>query len=223
MRMRRKKHLDEKLARCDNLFSFPHVNGDVREAIRQPEYIDLAEYFGNENPVHMEVGCGKGQFVAEIAARNPGINYVAVEINKNVISMACQKAMEKGLRNILFLQGGAELLQKYIRPGTIGRVYLNFSCPYPKTTYANRRLTNVRYLEIYRDLCTPGAEIHQKTDNMHFFEYSIEQFTAAGYQLKNVSLDLHHSDFEGNIVTEYENRFASMGMPIYRLEAFLRT
>ena len=110
MRMRRKKHLDEKLARCDNLFSFPHVNGDVRKAIRQSEYIDLAEYFGNENPVHMEVGCGKGQFVAEIAARNPGINYVAVEINKNVISMACQKAMEKGLRNILFLQGGAELL-----------------------------------------------------------------------------------------------------------------
>ena len=221
MRMRRKKHLEEKLAQCDNLFCFPHVDGDVRASVRQPEYIDLTEYFGSEHPVHMEIGCGKGQFIAELAARCPDVNYIAVEINKNVISMACQKAMQAGLRNILFLQGGAELLQKYIRPGSIGRIYLNFSCPYPKTTYANRRLTNIRFLEIYRELCAPGAEIHQKTDNMHFFEYSIEQFSAAGYRLKNISLDLHHSSFEGNIVTEYENRFSSMGMPIYRLEAFI--
>ena len=220
MRMRRKKHLEEKLAQCDNLFCFPHVTGDVREMIRQPEYIDLAAYFGNDNPVQMEIGCGKGQFVTELAKRCPEINFIAVEIDRNVISMSCRKAMDNGLRNILFLQGGAELLQKYIRPGSVDRIYLNFSCPYPKTTYANRRLTNVRFLAIYRDLCVPGAEIHQKTDNMHFFEYSIEQFSSAGYRLKNISLDLHHSGFEGNIVTEYENRFASMGMPIYRLEAY---
>lgn len=221
MRMRRKKHLEEKLALCDNLICFPHVESDVREAVRQKEYIDFRSCFGNDNPVHMEIGCGKGQFVTELAARFPDVNFIAVEVNRNVIWMACQKAMEKGLRNVLFLQGGAELLQKYIRPGSIGRVYLNFSCPYPKTTYANRRLTNVRYLEIYKDLCAPGAEIHQKTDNMHFFEYSIEQFTSAGYKLKNVSLDLHNSGFEGNIVTEYENRFASLGQPIYRQEAYL--
>ena len=221
MRMRRKKHLDEKLSRCDNLICFPHVDSDVRETVKQKEYIDLVSYFGNDHPVHMEIGCGKGQFVTELAARCPEINFIAVEVNRNVIWMACQKAMERGLRNVLFLQGGAELLQKYIRPAGVGRIYLNFSCPYPKVTYANRRLTNVRYLEIYKDLCAPGAEIHQKTDNMHFFEYSIEQFTLAGYKLKNVSLDLHHSGFEDNIVTEYENRFASLGQPIYRLEAYL--
>lgn len=220
MRMRRKKHLEEKLAQCDNLICFPHVDSDVREAVLTKEYLDYAAVFGNDHPVHMEIGCGKGQFVTELAARHPELNFIAVEVNRNVISMACHKAMEMGLSNVLFLQGGAELLQKYIPSGSIGRIYLNFSCPYPKATYANRRLTNRKYLEIYQDICAEGAEIHQKTDNMHFFEYSIEQFTAAGYKLKNVSLDLHASDFEGNIVTEYENRFASMGMPIYRLEAY---
>ena len=220
MRMRRKKHLEEKLAQCDNLICFPHVDSDVREAVLTKEYLDYAAVFGNDHPVHMEIGCGKGQFVTELAARHPELNFIAVEVNRNVVSMACHKAMEMGLTNVLFLQGGAELLQKYIPSGSIGRIYLNFSCPYPKATYANRRLTNPKYLEIYQDICAEGAEIYQKTDNMHFFEYSIEQFTAAGYKLKNVSLDLHASDFEGNIVTEYENRFASMGMPIYRLEAY---
>ena len=98
---------------------------------------------------------------------------------------------------------------------------VNFSCPYPKGSYKNHRLTNGRFLAIYRDLLEADAEVHQKTDNMHFFEYSIEEFSKAGWQLKNISLDLHHSDFEGNIVTEYEQRFASQGCPIYRLEAFL--
>lgn len=222
MRMRRKKHLEEKLARCDNLLCFPHVESDVRTAVLEKEYIDFRAHFGNDHPVHMEIGCGKGQFITELAARCPEINFIAVEVNRNVISMACQKAMDEGLKNVLFLQGGAEMLQKYIPSGSIGRLYLNFSCPYPKASYVNRRLTHPRYLEIYRDLLAKGAEIHQKTDNMHFFEYSIEQFTACGYRLKNVSLDLHHSDFEGNIVTEYENRFASQGLPIYRLEAYRR-
>ena len=220
MRMRRKKNLEEKLALCNNLICFPHVESDVREEILAKEYIDLSAYFGNDHPVYMEVGCGKGQFITELAERRPDLNFIAVEINRNVVWMACQKAMQKGLSNILFLQGSAAMLQKYVRPASIGRIYLNFSCPYPKATYANRRLTNQRFLSIYRDLCAPGAEIHQKTDNMHFFEYSIEQFTAAGYKLKNVSLDLHRSGFEDNIITEYEYRFASMGQPIYRLEAY---
>lgn len=120
-----------------------------------------------------------------------------------------------------FLHVGAEVLQKYIRPGTIGRIYLNFSCPFPKKAYENKRLTNVRFLTIYKDLLAPGAEIHQKTDNMHFFEFSLEQYSLAGYKLKNVSLDLHASGFEENIITEYEQRFLSQGLPIYRLEAYL--
>ena len=110
---------------------------------------------------------------------------------------------------------------KFIPEKSIELLYLNFSCPYPKARYARHRLTHRFFLDIYRNMLTDEAEIHQKTDNMHFFEFSIEQFTLGGFILKNISLDLHNSDFEGNIETEYEHRFASLGQPIYRLEAKL--
>jgi tRNA (guanine-N7-)-methyltransferase len=99
---------------------------------------------------------------------------------------------------------------------------LNFSCPFPKAAYASHRLTHQNFLEIYKEIMKKGSEIHQKTDNMHFFEFSIEHFTKSGFALKNVSLDLHNSDFEGNIVTEYEQKFVSQGLPIYRLVAKMK-
>ena len=101
-------------------------------------------------------------------------------------------------------------------------IYLNFSCPFPKHRHIAHRLTNPLFLEIYKKILKPDGVICQKTDNMHFFEYSIEQFSLCDFRLSNISLDLHNSDFEGNIVTEYENKFASMGYPIYRLEARLK-
>ena len=111
---------------------------------------------------------------------------------------------------------------KFIPEKSIELLYLNFSCPYPKARYARHRLTHRFFLDIYRSLLKDGAEIHQKTDNMHFFEFSIEEYSAANYKIRNVSLDLHNSDFEGNIVTEYEKRFSDLGQPIYRLEATLK-
>ena len=221
MRMRKKKNLEIKLAECTNLIDIPPVCDDYRKVVTVKEYIDFSELFKNDNPIQMEIGCGKGQFIAELAARNPDINYIAVEVNRNVICDACKKALASGLNNIIFMHCGAEILTKYIKPGTIERLYLNFSCPFPKKAYENRRLTYITFLEIYKEILSPGAEIHQKTDNMHFFEFSIEQFTNSGYKLKNISLDLHNSNFEGNIITEYENRFSSQGFPIYRLEAYL--
>ena len=221
MRMRRKKHLEEKLSVFTNLLETPPVTEDYRLAVQRKEYIDFDSVFGNENPMHLEIGCGKGQFACTLAAREPGVNLIAVEVNRNVLADACRKAEEMELKNLVFLRCGAEVLTKYLRPGSIDRLYLNFSCPYPKKAYENRRLTNERFMPVYRELLSPFAEIHQKTDNMHFFEYSIEQFSRGGFALKNVSLELHRSHFEGNIVTEYEEKFASMGMPIYRLEAFL--
>lgn len=220
MRMRKKKHLDEKIALCKNLIEIPPITKDYREVLKEKEYLELDKYFKNDNPIQLEIGCGKGQFMAELAARNPDINYIAVEVNRNVICDACEKAQEKGLENVLFLKCGAELLLKYLKPHSVERIYLNFSCPFPKKAYENRRLTNISFLNIYKELLAPGAEIHQKTDNMHFFEYSLEQYSLAGCKLKNVSLDLHNSDFEGNIVTEYEYKFSSQGFPIYRLEAY---
>lgn len=221
MRMRRKKNLEERLASFDNLILIPKVTDDHRNIVADKEYINFTERFGNDNPIQLEIGCGKGQFMFELAARTPDINYIAVEVNESVISDACKKAKEAGINNVIFMKCGAEILTKYIKPSSVGRLYLNFSCPLPKKANENRRLTNIKFLEIYKEILTPDAEIHQKTDNMHFFEYSIEQYTLAGFKLKNISLDLHKSDFEGNIVTEYERKFSSMGMPIYRLEAYI--
>ena len=220
MRMRKKKHLEERLAACPNLIDTPPVTRDYREELQEKTYLDLAALFGNQNPLHLEIGCGKGQFACELARRRPELNILAVEINRNVLSDACQKGIS--LPNLRFLHCGAEVLPKYLRPGAAERIYLNFSCPFPKKAYENRRLTNPRYLESYKSLLAPGGEIHQKTDNMHFFEYSIEQFSRCGYRIRNVSLDLHNSGFAENIETEYEHKFASMGAPIYRLEATLR-
>ena len=219
MRMRRKKNLEPRLESCNEYII--EVPEERLEYGKEPEkhLIDIEELFGNSNPLRLEIGCGKGQFAMEIAKQNPDINFIAVEINRNVIVQACEKAKREELKNLKFLILGAEKLDLYIPEKSVELIYLNFSCPFPKKRYAKHRLTHENFLEIYKRILKDGAAIHQKTDNMHFFEFSIEQFSKCGFTLSNVSLDLHNSDFEGNIVTEYEKRFSDMGMPIYRLEA----
>ena len=222
MRMRKKKHLEERLAGIsDLLFISDLEDRNFNNAADNPEYIDFDEQFGRSAPQYLEIGCGKGGFAVEYARRNPQINLIAVEKDANVIVAACEAAKNAGVQNLRFIKCGAEYLPKYIKPESIGRIFLNFSCPFPKNKYASHRLTHRRFLKIYKSLMLPGAEIHQKTDNMHFFEFSIEELTASGFALKNISLDLHASDFENNIETEYEHKFASLGQPIYRLEAYL--
>lgn len=221
MRMRKKKHLEERLANCNNILKLFSDDSNFLTAIEKKEFIDSSVLFGNDNPVVLEIGCGKGKFACELAKQNPDINVLALEKCANVLVIACENAMKENISNLKFLQVGAEYLEKYIKPESIERIYLNFSCPYPKKRYANHRLTNERFLKSYSIILKKGAEIHQKTDNMAFFEYSIEQLTGFGFSLKNISLDLHNSDFKGNIETEYEHRFASLGMPIYRLEAYI--
>jgi tRNA (guanine-N7-)-methyltransferase len=219
--MRKKKHLEEKLAVCDNLIRIPPITRDYRIENSEKEYIDFAGLFKNGNPLHLEIGCGKGSFICTLAKRTPDINYVAIEVNPNVLCGACSLAMQEKVDNVIFMSCGAELLPKYFRPGSVDRIYLNFSCPYPKKAYENRRLTNKKFLEIYKEILSASGEIHQKTDNMGFFEYSLEQYSECGYRLKNISLDLHNSGFVGNIETEYEKKFTSQGFRIYRLEAYL--
>lgn len=222
MRMRKKKNLDSRCADCGGYLTVlhsPELNSET--ACLTPEYLDIKEMFGNDNPVELEIGCGKGQFVCELAKRNPGINYIAVEVTRNVVVAAAEKARDEALANVRFLCVPAEYLPRYLRPASVSRIYLNFSCPFPKSRFKNRRLTHKRFLSKYKLLMAKGAEIHQKTDNMQLFEFSIESFSKNGFALKNISLDLHNSGFEGNIVTEYENKFASKGFPIYRLEAYI--
>lgn len=223
MRMRRKRNLDQRLADCkDKLFEIITDELNFEKAIQSKEYLDFDKIFGNGNPTVLEIGCGKGKFACEYAKAHPEQNVIAVEKYGNVIVEACERAIEDGIDNLYFIKGNAEYLPKYIKDGSVERIFLNFSCPFPKNKYAIHRLTHHRFLSIYRLLLCEGGEIHQKTDNMHFFEFSIEEFSQNGFALKNVSLDLHRSGFEDNIMTEYEARFSSMGMPIYRLEAYIK-
>ena len=222
MRDRRKKHLPERLAACESvLFSPIYDDLNFETAVKKPEFIDTEAYFGNGNPLHLEIGCGKGKFICEAAKRNPDINFIAVEKVGNVLVMACEMAIREQIPNILFMRCDAHMLPKYLKAHSIERIYLNFSCPYPKNRDTNKRLTYPAFLEIYKQLLTSDGKIHQKTDNMHFFEFSLAQFSQNGFALQNISLDLHKSDFAGNIVTEYEKRFSDLGQPIYRLEAYL--
>ena len=222
MRMRKKKYLEERLnAVSDILIISDFEDRNFNTAIEKKEYIDTHKWFGNNNPIYLEVGCGKGRFACEYAAKHPEINLIAVEKSGNVITAACEMAKKMKLNNVRFIKCGAEYLEKYLKENSVELIFLNFSCPFPKSGYATHRLTHNRFLEIYKRLLKKGGEIHQKTDNMHFFEFSLEQLSSSGFALKNVSLDLHKSGYEGNIMTEYEEKFVSKGFPIYRLEAFL--
>lgn len=223
MRMRRKARLDERVAACREDGRLLVLNVDDRHfqrAVETKDYLDFEKLFGNKNPVVLEIGAGKGQFCCTLAKNFPEINILAIEKSSNVIVDAAEKAISLDLKNCLLVRCDAEYLERYIPEGSVSRIYLNFSCPFPKKSYASHRLTHRRFLEVYKKLLAPGGEIHQKTDNREFFEFSLCEFSQSGYILKNVSLDLHASDFEGNIVTEYEQRFTDMGLPIYRLEAF---
>lgn len=224
MRMRRMKDLDKCIESFGKNFikaDYGNQNSSILDE-KDIKYFDFEEVFGNNRSVQLEIGCGKGSFITELAKRTPEINYFAIEKNPSVLAMACRKALDAGISNVRFMQCSAEYLERYFPNNSVERIYLNFSCPFEKNTYANRRLTHRKFLDIYKKILAPQAEIHQKTDNMHFFEFSIEQLSANGFAIKNVSLDLHKSDFKDNIITEYEKRFSDMGMPIYRLEAYIK-
>lgn len=223
MRMRRKKNLDERLAACREVMLYMQCqNEHADDPLSEEFFADSRKTFGNDNPLYLEIGCGKGGFAIEFARQNPDINLIAVEKTPNVLVTGMEEQMKLRLPNLRFCMGQAEYLDHLFHDGTIDRIFLNFSCPFPKKRYAMHRLTHARFLAIYHKIMKENAEIHQKTDNMHFFEFSIEQLSNNGFPLKNISLDLHNSGFEGNIMTEYEKRFTDLGQPIYRLEAVNR-
>lgn len=221
MRMRRLKNFDRRLSDVSDILTMYQIDVKNHNAKVESDYIDFSSIFGNDNPVYLEVGCGLGGFATEYANRNKDINILAVEVNDSVVIKAAERTKKRGVDNLHYLCVSANYLNRIIEDKSVDRIFLNFSCPYPKNRYESHRLTSPAFLEIYSRLLKNRARIHQKTDNMHFFEYSIEQYSKFGYKLENISLDLHNSDFEGNIVTEYEAKFLAKGQPIYRLEAYL--
>jgi tRNA (guanine-N7-)-methyltransferase len=178
------------------------------------------EVFGNDNPVHIEVGTGKGQFVLGMAKQNPDINYIGIELFDSVIVCALERIVEaEKPANLRLLKVNGAKLQEYFTKSDVSRVYLNFSDPWPKKRHAKRRLTHEGFLKLYESILIDNGEIHFKTDNRGLFEYSLVSMNHYGMQLNYVSLDLHAEMPEDNIMTEYEEKFSAKGQPIYRLES----
>ncbi|MCM3637103.1 tRNA (guanosine(46)-N7)-methyltransferase TrmB [Sporosarcina luteola] len=182
--------------------------------------IDWKTVFGNENPIHVEVGTGKGQFIIGMAIANPDVNYIGIEHFDNVIVSALEKVIEaEKPSNLRLLRGNGENLGDLFQKAELDRIYLNFSDPWPKSRHAKRRLTHESFLARYKAVLKKRGEIHFKTDNRKLFEYSLVSMSAYGMILQDVSLDLHAEMPEDNIMTEYEEKFSAKGQAIYRLEA----
>lgn len=175
--------------------------------------------FPKEQPIHIEVGSGKGRFITEMAKAHPDINYISIEIQTSVIVCVLEHQLREQLPNLQILHADGRDLGLYFAPGEIDRVYLNFSDPWPKKRHEKRRLTSSAFLAQYASILVPNGEIHFKTDNQGLFEYSLASMSQYGMHFKQVWLDLHQSDFADNIQTEYEMKFAARGQRIYRMEA----
>ena len=182
---------------------------------------DISEFESFSN-IYLEIGCGKGTFITESAKRNPDRQYVAIEKVSSVVLLAAEKAARENLKNVRFFLGDAEKLGDLENYGFCDRIYLNFSDPWPRTRHAKRRLTADGFLELYKKLLAKDGEIQMKTDNTELFDFSLETFSANGFELSEVTRDLHATSVPWNIVTEYEQNFIWQGVPIKRLIAKLQ-
>lgn len=209
MRMRKKKNCAARIERC----------GDIRITDPENHKGEWSKVFGNDNPIHVEIGCGKGSFVVGMAKMYPDINFIAIEKVEDVIVMAMEKAIENEVANVRFMDLDAERIEDFFLKGEIERIYLNFSDPWKKNKQAKRRLTHKNFLDRYKNVLNNGDYIWFKTDNRKLFEFSLNSFAESNFKMQNITLDLHNSGFEGNVITEYEQRFLDLGQPIYRLEA----
>ena len=208
---------------CGDLLLVQGANGilNMKEAAENYRaLIDFADVFGNQNPVALEIGCGKGGFVIALAQQNPNVNYLALEKMSNVILTPMEEVKNVGVENVRFLNIRAECLPCYIPENSLDCIYLNFSTPLPKLGYATQRLTHRNFLQVYKKLLKKGGRILQKTDDRDFFDFSLEEYKACGFALENVTYNLHENgNPEWNIVTEYEQKWVDRGLPIHRVEA----
>ena len=213
----------------ENTVRLKHIKG-AEEAVaaspfvvQEPQLLagNWSGLFGNAHPVHMEIGMGKGRFLMDLARLNPDISYIGMERYSSVLLRALQKMEEDPLPNLRFLCFDAADLEQIFSAGEIDRIYLNFSDPWPKARHARRRLTSPVYLKRYASVLKPDGHVEFKTDNEALFDYSLESVEEAGWKLLDSTRDLHHDPRlnEGNIMTEYEEKFSSRGNPIFKLIA----
>ena len=174
--------------------------------------------FGNENPVYIEIGMGKGKFLMRLAEKNPHIHYIGIEKYSSVLLRAIQKMEEEPLPNLLFIRMDAENIDEVFDLDEVDRIYLNFSDPWPKDRHAKRRLPSKEFLARYDRFLKKDGVLEFKTDNRGLFDFAVEELPQAGWKLVKITYDLHHDEemMQGNVMTEYEQKFSSMGNPIYK-------
>lgn len=203
MRMRKKKNGEARMQNCSDYM------------INEKPY--------NEKDIMIEIGCGKGGFMSKLAKKEPDNRYVCIEKISDVILLAAEKMKSLELTNVKLLNCDAEQLPEYFAEGSVKRIYLNFSDPWPRPKHAKRRLTAPKYLEIYKKLLSDDGAIFFKTDNRILFDYSLETLKAAGFRLEKLTYDLHNSEYEKDnfdLHTEYEDNFSAKGFAINRVEAY---
>ncbi|KAF0994098.1 tRNA (guanosine(46)-N7)-methyltransferase TrmB [Geobacillus sp. TFV-3] len=177
------------------------------------------ELFGNDRPIHVEIGTGKGKFITEMGRLHSDVNFIGIELYPSVLVSALDKLIESDLSNVKLLNANAKDLTAFFADGEVSRIYLNFSDPWPKKRHEKRRLTHRSFLALYDRILAEDGDIHLKTDNPSFFEYSLVSLSQYGFVLASVQLDLHQSGIADNVMTEYEEKFSAKGNRIYRCEA----
>lgn len=219
----------EEVDNCMRLRNIPGAKDAVLESpftIQEPEVHKgmWAAAFPKKQPLHIEVGMGKGRFLMDMARLHPEVNYVGIEMYDSVLLRALQKREElaaagETLPNLFFMRMDARNLQEVFTKGEVDRIYLNFSDPWPKARHAKRRLTSRQFLARYKEILSKAGVVEFKTDNRELFEFSLEEVKEAGWTLLAHTFDLHHNEemMQGNVMTEYEEKFSSMGNPICKM------
>lgn len=207
--------------RLRNIPGARDVIAETDFCIKDPENLKgkwAKEVFNNDNPIHIEIGMGKGKFIMELAEKNPNTNYIGIEKYSSVLLRGIQKmkAMEEPLKNLVFIRFDADYITDIFGPSEIDKIYLNFSDPWPKDRHAKRRLPSKEFIARYKQFIIPGHTVEFKTDNIDLFNFALEQIPEAGAELVACTFDLHGDSIlsEGNIMTEYEERFSSQGNKI---------
>lgn len=214
--------------RLRNIRGSKEIIANSKWVIQEPKSVKGAwkDVFGSGNPIHIEVGMGKGRFLMDMAVAHPDVDFVGIEMYDSVLLRAVQKAdaREDAPKNFRFIRMDARELADVFAVGEVSKVYLNFSDPWPKDRHAKRRLTSREFLARYKEILLPETRVEFKTDNRELFEFSLEEIKEAGWVLEASTFDLHHDEklVEGNIMTEYEEKFSSMGNPICKLITYYR-
>ena len=206
--------------RLRNVAGSREVISESRFVVQNPkeQKNNWQELFGNTNPIHIEIGMGKGRFIMDMAKLHPEINYIGIEKYSSVLIRGIQKMEVEELPNLFFIRMDAEEIVEVFGQGEVSKIYLNFSDPWPKDRHAKRRLPSREFLARYNEILMKEGNLEFKTDNKDLFMFALEELEPAGWHLDKVTYDLHHDDamMEGNVMTEYEEKFSSMGNPIYK-------